>query len=313
MRDFADYIGNREAVTRIKILAEASKRQSERLAHIGLFGQPGNGKTSLAKVTAGHIGAEFVYINSVAVETPLQFRKIILDRLGSTVPTIIMLDECHQLPRSIQDNLLSVLEEPAVLVTRYGDDFLRDALPKMMSFMLATTHRGMLQDALLSRLEQIDVREYTLEEKAEIAARHLIVRKRISRESMDPRTIVEIARRSRNIRALIQNCNNVLNYATIVKGSGRINTEAVDGAFRLQGIDINGLNENDRMLLGYLKEAGHAGLDTLEAVLGITKEEIKDKIEPHLLRNGFIVRRSAGRVITDKGRKAAEGARVDVY
>ena len=313
MRDFADYIGNKEAVTRIKILAEASKRSGERLAHIGLFGQPGNGKTSLARVTAGHIGAEFVYINSVAVETPLQFRKIILDRLGSSIPTIIMLDECHQLPRSIQDNLLSVLEEPAVLVTRYGDDFLRDALPKMMSFILATTHRGMLQDALLSRLEQIDVKEYSLDEKAEIAARHLMIRKRVLKERMEPRAVVEIARRSRNIRALIQHCNNVLNYATIVKGDGRIDMECVDGAFRLQGVDINGLNENDRALLGYLKEAGHAGLDTLEAVLGITKGEIKDKIEPHLLRNGFIVRKSAGRVITEKGRRAAEGVKVDVY
>jgi Holliday junction DNA helicase RuvB len=313
MRNFTDFIGNREAVQRIEILAEAAKLKGDRLAHIGLFGPSGDGKTSLARVTAKYLGAELVYINSVAVKNGLQFRKLIIDRLGSTIPTIVFLDECHRLPRNIQDHMLSMLEEPAVLVTEYGDDFLRDELPKKMSFILATTHAGELQDALLTRLERISLKGYSLIEKCEIAIKYLLHDKKIAGEKINPQALREIARRSRNIRGLIHSCDNVVRYADVVKKDGVVDIAAVDGAFGLEGIDTNGLTEHDRAILKYLNHAGQAGLNTLEAVLGISKREIQDKIEPWLLRNRFIMRRSAGRVITERGRQAAEGAKIDVF
>ena len=46
------------------------------------------------------------------------------------------------------------------------------------------------------------------------------------------------------------------------------------------------------------------GLDTLEAAMNMTKKEIKERLEPWLLRNRFISRHAAGRLITKKGYKA---------
>ena len=43
------------------------------------------------------------------------------------------------------------------------------------------------------------------------------------------------------------------------------------------------------------------GLDTLGAAMNMTKKEIKENLEPWLLRNRFIERHAAGRIITKKG------------
>jgi len=89
------------------------------------------------------------------------------------------------------------------------------------------------------------------------------------------------------------------------KGITKLTTEAVEKTFRIKGIDVNGLSRLDRKLLGYMAETKtFVGLDTLEAAMNMTKKEIKETLEPWLLRNSFITRHAAGRLITPKGQHA---------
>jgi len=85
---------------------------------------------------------------------------------------------------------------------------------------------------------------------------------------------------------------------------GVATTEALEAAFRLKGIDANGLTRPDRDYLGCLVQNDDAvGLETVAATLGESTETIQESIEPFLLRQGLIQRTARGRLVTDKGRQ----------
>jgi Holliday junction DNA helicase RuvB len=80
--------------------------------------------------------------------------------------------------------------------------------------------------------------------------------------------------------------------------------EALEAAFRLKGIDANGLTNTDRDYLGCLAQNDDAvGLETVAAMLGESTETIQESVEPFLLRRGLIQRTARGRLVTDKGRQ----------
>ena len=80
--------------------------------------------------------------------------------------------------------------------------------------------------------------------------------------------------------------------------------EETDLYFDLQGIDKEGLTKSDLQLLKILAEADKPlALITLESKSGIQREDIEYRIEPYLLKLGFIEKTERGRIITQAGRK----------
>lgn len=302
---FNDFVGNDRAVKQLKLLVDDSK-QSNILPHIGLFGPAGHGKTTLANIIADELDRKFVYVNSVAIKTPMTLRGIITHPDNMSRGAIVCLDEAHQLHKSIQDNLLSVLEKPAILVTTYKDQIIRDNLPDHISFVLATTHQGMLSDPLISRMECIDLGEYSSLEKQTIAVKYLNRVHKLKAAQLDTDAILEIGRRSRSGRHVIKVCDNVMRFMR-VENLNAINMKIVESVFSILGIDKNGLTRRDESLLRYLAKNGSCGLETLEAYLNSPSKDIKDKIEPWLLRKQLIIRCSSGRAITERGMAAIRG------
>ena len=77
------------------------------------------------------------------------------------------------------------------------------------------------------------------------------------------------------------------------------NTEATE-ALKMQGIDENGLNPIDRDYIAVLKnlpKGSAIGVNTLCSSLSIDRQTIEQKIEPYLIRCGYIDRTSKGRVL----------------
>lgn len=307
---FEHFVGNEHAVEKVRLLANDAATSSGRLPHMGFWGPPGHGKTTMAKIVANHVGRKFVYINSVAVKTPMIFRGILTNPENMMHGAVVVLDECHRLPGSIQDNLLSVLEEPAVLVTAYKDQIIRDKLPDHISFIFCTTHSGLMRSALQSRLEHVEFIEYSIEQKQMIAAAYLYRNHNIANTAFDIEAILDIGRRSRSGRHVVQNCNNIVRYMK-ANDLHRITEEVVNKTFEIWGIDRNGLTQRDKMLLGYLAGTGQLGLDTLSAYMDMPKKDIKEDVEPWLLRRKLILRQANGRAITPKGAAALEGKLVD--
>lgn len=302
---YSDFVGNKRAVETVKLMTHEAKDDNlVRIPDMGFYGPSGHGKNTLAAIVANELGRKFVEINSTVIRDPFQFRSLILSGDYNSTGLIVHLDECHQLPRKIQDNLLSALEAPRVLHTSHKDQTFTDPLQQNVSFIFSTTHAGALRKALRSRLEVVEFMRYSPKELLEMTVKYF---KRVHEMTLGPQdkdALVSIARRARNGRDVRKFCDNIVRQ---MKRSGKtkLDLKEVKACFNILGIDSNGLTGVDRQLLRHLSEYNSCvGLDTLEAIMQISKKEIKDNIEPFLLQREFMTRSPSGRLITPKGKKA---------
>src|ERR671922_2664543 len=153
-----------EFVGQAQVLGEGSALRlaiaEDRVGSMILYGPPGSGKTTLARIVANTTGAHFEELSAVSA-TVKDVREVLAaarERLGAAGRrTILFLDEIHRFNKAQQDALLPAVEEG--IVTLIG----------------ATTENPYFEvnSALLSRCQIYELEPLSLEELEVVVRRGL--------------------------------------------------------------------------------------------------------------------------------------------
>lgn len=236
-----DHYGLEDVKKRIiEYLAVLKLRNDMKSPILCLYGPPGVGKTSLGKSVAEALGREYVRMSLGGLRDEAEIRghrktyigampgRIVqsIKKAGTSNP-VFVLDEIDKIAVSHQGDpssaMLEVLDPEQN--SSFYDNFLEIGydLSKVM-FIATSNSLSTIQPALRDRMEIINVTGYTVEEKIEIARRHLLP-KLLEEHGMDKSAIqipkkqmekiVEGYTRESGVRGLEKQIAKMVRYAAM--------------------------------------------------------------------------------------------------
>jgi len=269
-----NHIGQEAFKTVATLHFEAIRKRGGNFPHTLLFGNPGLGKTTLAKLLAECIGGRFRFYIGEDLK-PSRIHEIIQEIRQNDV---IFVDEIHAIHQGGAEILYDVVQ-----------DFLYMGTPvPHFTLVGATTDAGDVPKPLFDRFQwSYKMQPYSIDELAQIVLKH--------RPSLDDKAALACAKRCLDTPRL------AVNLALHVE-AGLLSGLTPEEVFKLQGIDETGLQPEHIAVLRTLMEHDKPmAFKEIAFRTDIPETDLLNFYEKHLLKLGYVTRTTRGRVITQTG------------
>jgi Holliday junction DNA helicase RuvB len=292
-----DMVGQRSVYERLQIAVDAAIKREDTLGHILFDGPPGLGKTTFALCLPREMNVNVQLTSGAALQAP---KDLVPYLTNADERSVLFIDEIHRLPKAVEEYLYTAMEDFRVDIVHGEGTHARTLNLWIKSFTLigATTRAGLLSAPLRDRFQ---IREHL--DFYDVAELSEIVRRSAAKLSthIDDESAGEIARRSRGTPRVANNLLRwVRDYATS-KSDGMINPQLTGAALEMAGIDLLGLDRQDRKYLETLVRVfsgGPAGVEAIAHTMNVATDTLADEVEPFLLRSELVVRTPRGRQVT---------------
>ena len=295
----AEFVGQQEARSNLKVFIESAKMRGEAMDHTLFHGPPGLGKTTLAQIMARELGVNFRMTSGPVLARAGDLAAILTNLEPRDV---LFIDEIHRLNPAVEEVLYPAMEDFELDLVIGEGPAARTVRIELQPFTLvgATTRLGLLTTPLRDRFGiPTRLQFYTVDELDHIVTRGA----RLLGIPSDPEGTREIAKRARGTpRIAGRLLRRVVDFA-LVEGDGRLSREIADSALTRLGVDHLWLDGADRRYLTLIAEnyaGGPVGAETLSAALSESRDAIEEVIEPFLLQQGLIQRTPRGRMLAQK-------------
>jgi Holliday junction DNA helicase RuvB len=298
-RNLEEMIGQSRLRENLSVFVRAARERGEPLDHVLFHGPPGLGKTSLARIVAAELQAQFRATSGPAIERPGDLAALLSNVEEGDV---LFIDEIHRLSPAIEEILYPAMEDFQLdLMIGEGPTAraIRLDLPRF-TLVGATTRAGLLTSPLRDRFGwSARLEYYPVDDLERIVSRS----GSLFGIELEPKAAHEIARRARGTPRIANRLlRRVRDFAAVRDGDAhRIKLDTARFALGRLDVDDAGFDGLDRSFLSTLVEkfsGGPVGLETLAAAVGEDKGTLEDVVEPYLIHCGFLTRTPRGRVAT---------------
>lgn len=293
-----EFKGQPDVSRELNILLNASNGRNETPPHVLLSGPPGLGKTTLAGIIAKETNLPIIAVAAPSLTTPNDLSTILINL---ETPTVLFVDEIHQLPRQVEETLYTAMEDGRLDIVIAENTQRRRVLPMTLApFTLvgATTRTGLLGAPFRDRFGYIArLTPYDTNTLASIITHNA---KKLN-VSVDPQASAIIASRSRGTPRIANRLLRRVRDYQHTQPEEIVTVDIAVAAMEAFGVDELGLSSVDRDLLRALCEkfgGGPVGVATLAAVIGETAQAVEEVNEPYLMKSGLLARTPRGRIAT---------------
>lgn len=298
-RSLEEFVGQRAVRRQLAVVLDAARGRGEAADHVLLAGPPGLGKTTLAMIIAAEMGSSLRLTSGPAIQHAGDLASI----LSALQPgDVLFIDEIHRLARTAQEMLYMAMEDfrvDIIVGKGPGATSIPLTLPRF-TVVGATTRSGMLPAPLRDRFGYTAHLEFYSAAELEAVVNRSAALLAAELETGSAR---EIASRSRGTPRIANRLlRRVSDYAQVA-GESVISHGSTREALALFEVDTLGLDRLDRAVLDAICRhyaGGPVGVSTLAQTVGEEAETLETVAEPYLVRHGFLMRTSRGRMATRK-------------